>query len=82
MRFLIFNDRARRLRGVAHDAEQITLARRQASLRPEMKVLFMSGYTDESISRQGLLEPGMELLQKPFAPAALLKRVRRTLDAV
>jgi PAS domain S-box-containing protein len=57
------------------------VARRQASLRPEMKVLFMSGYTDGSLSQKGLLEPGTELLQKPFPPSALLERVRKALDA-
>ena len=56
------------------------VAKRQASLRPEMKVLFMSGYTDEAITRHGLLKTGTRLLQKPFAPAALLQRVRQTLD--
>ena len=56
------------------------LARRQARLRPEMKLLYMSGYTDEAIARHGLLESGTRLLQKPFTPALLLARVREVLD--
>jgi PAS domain S-box-containing protein len=49
-------------------------------LRPNTKVLFMSGYTDESISRYGVLKPGLALLSKPFTPEALAKKVREVLD--
>jgi PAS domain S-box-containing protein len=46
----------------------------------EMKVLYMSGYPDASVVRQGLLEPGLDFLQKPFSPQALARRVREVLD--
>jgi len=48
--------------------------------RPELKVLFISGYTDESIATRGVLEPGVELLEKPFTAEALARRVRAILD--
>ena len=44
--------------------------------RPHMKVLFVSGYTDDAIVRQGVLEPGVEFLQKPFPLATLARRIR------
>jgi two-component system cell cycle sensor histidine kinase/response regulator CckA len=49
--------------------------------RPHVKVLFVSGYTDDAIVRQGVLEPGVEFLQKPFALAALARRIREILGA-
>jgi CheY-like chemotaxis protein len=49
-------------------------------IRPEMKVLYMSGYTDDAIIRHGVLEQGMAFIQKPFAPDALLRKVRDVLD--
>ncbi|HDL18944.1 MAG TPA: PAS domain S-box protein, partial [Bacteroidetes bacterium] len=56
------------------------LAERLLQVKPGMKVLFMSGYTDDAIIRKGLLEEGLDLLHKPFAPPVLLKRVRAVLD--
>jgi CheY-like chemotaxis protein len=56
------------------------LVDRAASLQPEMKVLFMSGYTDDAIAHHGVLEPGAALLQKPFTPASLGRSVREILD--
>ena len=47
--------------------------------RPDLKVLFMSGYTDDDIIRRGLLNPSMAFLQKPFAAKALVAAVRNTL---
>jgi PAS domain S-box-containing protein len=44
--------------------------------RPDVKVLYVSGYTDDAIVRQGVLEPGVEFLQKPFPLVALARRVR------
>jgi DNA-binding NarL/FixJ family response regulator len=56
------------------------LARRLAQTRPGMKVLCMSGYTDDSIVRHGVLESGVAVLPKPVTPAALATRVREILD--
>jgi PAS domain S-box-containing protein len=56
------------------------LADRLRQLRPEMKVLYMSGYTDDAIVRHGLLNPAVFFLQKPFTPSALAQKVRQVLD--
>ena len=48
--------------------------------RPDVKVLYMSGYTDDVIVHHGVLEPGIALLQKPFTPAGLARKVREVLD--
>jgi len=57
------------------------LARALVLLRPTMKVLFMSGYTDDSIVRHGVLEAGVAFLQKPLSPSSLSRKVREVLDA-
>jgi hypothetical protein len=56
------------------------LAKRLASARPGMRVLCMSGYTDDSIVRHGVLEAHIAYLQKPITPEALTTRVREILD--
>ena len=56
------------------------LSRRLMPLRPEMKVLFISGYTEEAIIHQGVLEEGTAFLQKPFTPNVLARKVREVLD--
>ncbi|MDH3238072.1 MAG: PAS domain S-box protein [Deltaproteobacteria bacterium] len=52
-----------------------------APLLRDMRVLFMSGYTDEAIAQRGILRPGTCFLQKPFRLDALLRKVREVLDA-
>jgi PAS domain S-box-containing protein len=49
---------------------------------PEIKILFTSGYTDDSIAHHGVLEPKVEFLSKPYTPSALAGKVRDLLDAV
>ena len=56
------------------------LARRLAPLRPDMKVLFVSGYTDDAVVRARLLDPSAAFLQKPFSPDALARKVREVLS--
>lgn len=57
------------------------LAERLAPLRPELKVLYMSGYTDDAIVHHGVLEEGIAFLEKPFTAQALTHKVRELLDA-
>lgn len=57
------------------------VADRVSELLPGLRVLFMSGYTDEAIVHHGVLDSSVEFIQKPFTPAALVKRVREVLDA-
>jgi two-component system cell cycle sensor histidine kinase/response regulator CckA len=56
------------------------LADRLKPLRPDIKVLFTSGYTDNAIVHHGVLEPGIDFLQKPFSPITLAQKVRKVLD--
>jgi two-component system cell cycle sensor histidine kinase/response regulator CckA len=56
------------------------LAERLAPMRPEMHVLYMSGYPDNTIVQHGVLEPGTAFLQKPFTINALELKVREILD--
>ena len=56
------------------------LAERLAPVRPGMKVLYTSGYTDDAMVRQGVLNAGVEFLQKPFVPETLARKVRAVLD--
>jgi CheY-like chemotaxis protein len=50
--------------------------------RPRIKVLFISGYAEAAIARNGVLKQGTEFLQKPFSPDALSKKVRELLDTI
>jgi two-component system, cell cycle sensor histidine kinase and response regulator CckA len=56
------------------------LMNRLGRKRPDMKVLFMSGYTDNAIVHHGVLEKGLSFIQKPFASGSLKKKVREVLD--
>jgi two-component system cell cycle sensor histidine kinase/response regulator CckA len=56
------------------------LGARLAVLRPELPILYMSGYTGDDVIQRGLLEPGVPFQQKPFTPEALARKVREMLD--
>lgn len=56
------------------------LAERLHVTRPHVRVLYLSGYTDDAIVRHGVLEERAEFLQKPFTPLALTSRIRKILD--
>jgi CheY-like chemotaxis protein len=56
------------------------LARRLAELRPELKILYTSGYAENTIPFGGVLSPGINFMQKPYSLSALTERVRRVLD--
>ncbi len=60
----------------------VEVAAAVAGIRPRACIFFMSGYADQDLVRQGLLEPGTHFLQKPFTPQELADRVRRILDGV
>jgi two-component system, cell cycle sensor histidine kinase and response regulator CckA len=57
------------------------LAGHLARLRPEIKVLYMSGYTNDAIVHHGMLDAGISFLQKPFAPNAIARKVREVLSS-
>ena len=57
------------------------IAEHLAFLRPDIKVLYMSGYTDDTVFRNGVLETGTAFLQKPFTPTGLARKTREVLDA-
>lgn len=57
------------------------LAQDLQAQRPQLKVLYMSGYADDVIARHGILDPATELLQKPFTPDSLGRKVRSLFDA-
>jgi two-component system cell cycle sensor histidine kinase/response regulator CckA len=58
------------------------LANRLTKLNPRMRVLFMSGYIDDSVVRQGICERGIAYLQKPFSPIILARKIRDVLDSM
>jgi two-component system cell cycle sensor histidine kinase/response regulator CckA len=56
------------------------MARELRALQPELKVIYMSGYTGETIARHGVLNQGTRFLQKPFTVKTLMRKVRGILD--
>jgi PAS domain S-box-containing protein len=52
------------------------------TMRPEIRVLYMSGYTDDEILRRGLHDPHMSFIQKPFTSENLAMQIRKVLDAI
>ncbi|MGB2627495.1 MAG: ATP-binding protein [Candidatus Acidiferrum sp.] len=58
------------------------LANRLTKLNPQLRVMFMSGYIDDSVVRQGIRDRGIAYLQKPFSPISLARKIRDVLDSV
>jgi len=56
------------------------LAEEMVKIHPEINIIYMSGYTDDSIVQHGVLEGNTEFIAKPFKPTALLHKIRRVLD--
>jgi two-component system, cell cycle sensor histidine kinase and response regulator CckA len=57
------------------------LAERLTALFPHLRVLFMSGYSDEAVVRHGIIRPDTAFIEKPFTQASLARKVREVLDA-
>ena len=55
------------------------LARHMTELRPEIKIIFTSGYTNDAIARQGVLDPAVAFIQKPYRPKALARKIQEVL---
>ena len=71
---LLLTDMVMPLMGGGHLSERIK------EVHPEIKVIFISGYIDDSVARHVVSEEGVEFIQKPFMPDELARRVRQVLD--
>ncbi|MBS2027638.1 MAG: response regulator [Deltaproteobacteria bacterium] len=58
----------------------VELAKRLGAVRPDMKVICMSGYTGEAVLQHGIIDSGLAYIQKPLTPASLLTKLRQVLD--
>lgn len=58
------------------------LVARVTSMRPEIKVLYMSAYTEDAVVNLGILSPGTNFIEKPFGPEELARKVRKVLEAM
>jgi len=56
------------------------LTKRLAERRPSLKVIYMSGYTDETIVQHGILQPGIAFIHKPFTAETLDRKIRDVLQ--
>ena len=56
------------------------LAHQLTAFFPQLKILYMSGYTANVIAQHGVLDPGVKFLQKPFSMHTLLTKVRKSLE--
>jgi CheY-like chemotaxis protein len=66
---------------VMPDVNGSELAERLGALAPDMRILFMSGYSDEAVVRHGELSEAAAFLEKPFTEKALARKVREVLDS-
>ncbi len=57
----------------------LELSRRLTALRPDLKVLYVSGYSEDDMNEQGVLSPDVEFLEKPFTPQAIARKVQEIL---
>jgi len=66
---------------VLPDISGVELSKRLAPMQPEMKVVFMSGYTDNTVADQGIPDPETTFIQKPFTIDSLTRKIREALDS-